>query len=294
VGLATVVVGVLLLAPDSLSIRVLGLDTWGVVLFRGLGTCVGYATLLALESSRRTGGARRTLSPRLIHIAVLAACGNVCFVLAIRHTAAAHALVIIASSPVFSALITRAVLGEAVARRTWLTASVVLAGVTAAVLSRPTHGDLVGDAAAIGGAISLAALFVTIRASPTGDLLPGLTLGGALTAAVAAPLALPVSLSAADVQIVVLYMSSLLSLGLVLAMRGPRYLSPPEVSLLMLGETVLGSACVWAFHGETPTPQTFAAGGVILSALVAHSIAMLREDARRPEAGRRARRQSSM
>ena len=57
---------------------------------------------------------------------------------------------------------------------------------------------------------------------------------------------------------------------------GPRYISAPEVSLLMLLETVLGPLWVWLVISETPTPLAILGGSIVVTALIMHSAVGLR------------------
>jgi drug/metabolite transporter (DMT)-like permease len=57
---------------------------------------------------------------------------------------------------------------------------------------------------------------------------------------------------------------------------GPRYISAPEVGLVMLIESVIGSFWVWLVLDEIPASTTFLGGGIILGVLATHSIVTLK------------------
>ena len=57
---------------------------------------------------------------------------------------------------------------------------------------------------------------------------------------------------------------------------GPRYLPSPEVGLLMLLETVLGTLWVWLVLSEEPPLLTVIGGVVVLATLAGHSAYQLR------------------
>ena len=59
-------------------------------------------------------------------------------------------------------------------------------------------------------------------------------------------------------------------------MRGPRYLSAPEVGLILLLETVLGPLWVWLALGEQPNSRVALAGVVIVATLALTSLVSLR------------------
>lgn len=280
--MAIVATGALLVSPDSVFIRLLTMGDGTVIFFRGLLSVVGYLLLMA----RGPGIARRdswAIGRAGVAVACLTVVGNTCFVLAIRHTVAAHALLILAAAPLFTAILSRVFIGEVAPRRTWIAAAFVAVGIAGIFLARPEAGQVSGDAVALAGSVSLATLFVVVRHARTIMMAPTLTVGAAMTAVAAAPFARPLTLTASDAAIVVAFGAVLLPVSLTLITRGPRYLAAPEVSLLMLIETVLGPVWVWLAVGERPTIQAVGSGLVILGALAGYLTAGLR---RMPEPDR--------
>ena len=69
--------------------------------------------------------------------------------------------------------------------------------------------------------------------------------------------------------------------GTALLALGPRYISSPEVGLLVLLETVLGPLWVWLVIHETPSAWTLVGGAVVVATLGFHSLLSLRDPARR-------------
>ena len=57
---------------------------------------------------------------------------------------------------------------------------------------------------------------------------------------------------------------------------GPRYISSPEVSLLILLESVLAPLLVWAIVGEDPGRWAMIGGAVVIGALLASNFVALR------------------
>jgi drug/metabolite transporter (DMT)-like permease len=268
--------GVLLLSPDALWLRLLSMNGWSIVFWRGVCTSFGYLVVARATARMSTAGPRASARSRLA-ISALAAVGNMCFVGAITHTTAAQTLVILASSPLLSALMTQASGLERVARRTWLTTAIVLPCI-AVIVVRPGEVSLsAGDVYALAGAIALAALLVVVRHSGEADVVPSLVLGGVLTAAVAAPFTDVLSLTGSDVLILLAGFVIMLPLSLTLIMRGPRYLTAPEVGLVLLLETVLGPVWVWLAVGEQPTSRVSLAGVVIVVTLACSSLSALRQ-----------------
>ncbi len=271
-GVAIVAIGVLLLSPDGVFVRLLTVDDATVIFYRGIAA-VGYLVLLYLERGRITGRGLWRLGRAGLAVSCLSAAGNTCFVVSIRATTAAHAMLILAAAPIFTAVFSRAFTHEPVARRTWFATAFVLVGVAGIFLAHPEPGQLKGDLVALAGSVILAALFVVIRRNPEIPMLPSLAVGAVLTSVAAAPFASPGTLTAPDVAIVASFGLVLLPASLALVTRGPRYLPAPQVSLLMLIETVLGPVWVWAALDERPSPAVLLSGLVILAALASHALA---------------------
>ena len=59
---------------------------------------------------------------------------------------------------------------------------------------------------------------------------------------------------------------------------GPRYLPAPEVSLILLVETILGPIWVWLAIGEVPLETTLFAGVLIVGTLFVHTLMSLKAD----------------
>jgi drug/metabolite transporter (DMT)-like permease len=278
-GVLIVGTGVLLLSPDSLFVRLLSVDFWTLIFWRGICTALGYfavTRVLAGRQARQSAPpaarpARRSVRARCA-IYALTVIGNLCFVTSVTHTSAAETLVIFASAPVFGAVITSIFRLEPISRRTWLSTSVVLVGVATIVVRPGAPLALTGDVTAIAGAIALASLLVIIRHSGTGDVVPTLAFGALLTAVVAAPFAHVLAVDPIDALVLVGGFGITLPLSLSLVMRGPRYLPAPEVSLIMLLETAVGPLWIWLALGERPPLEVSLVGGVIVGTLAVSAL----------------------
>lgn len=109
-------------------------------------------------------------------------------------------------------------------------------------------------------------------------MIPATAMSGVLTACVTffpadfAPLT--------STQIILLgCLGLLLATAFGLLTLGPRYISSPEVSLLMQIETVLGPLLIWLVIGEKPPNSALYGGVVVIGALTVHSVLSLRSRA---------------
>ncbi len=276
-GAATVCLGVLLLSPDALFIELMDMTQWTVLLFRGAGTLVGF--LLLMRYVTRTPIRPATWRPRAhgFGVALAAAAGNICFVVSIRHVNAALALVIVASAPMFTILLGRTVGHAGVPRRTQVAAAVVFATIAAIFLTEPQGGDMIGVASALGASIAASTLLVIVRGSGQMEILPWQAVGSLLLVLAALPLADFGSVDGDDLLMAIGFSTFMLPAALFLIVQGPRLLSAPETSLLLLLETIIGPTWIWLFLGEPPTLQAVLAGIVILGALATNAVLAQRE-----------------
>lgn len=280
-GRALTALGVLVLSPDALLVRLVTTDVWTVVWGRTALTALAIAVFLAV---RHRGAAAQIIGGSLdrlgLLVAVLFGTGTVLFVLAVTYTAVANVLVILAAGPLFGAFLSRAFLAERIRTETWVASVAVLAGLAAIFADSLGTGSLFGDACALGASLATSAAFVTLRRfrGPSALVLVGT---GSLLAAVAVTgLAHPGSITGPDLLVLVVLGGFVLPVAFGLIFIGPRHIPAPEVGLLMLLETALGPLWVWLVLAEVPTATVFAAGALVVATLAIHSGVTLRRERR--------------
>ncbi len=277
-GLIVTVLGVLVLTPDSLLVRLIGLEPFTLLVWRGGLQALGVLAILALLHRGRVAAQFRAIGRTGILLALVFTGSTVFFILALAHTAVADVLVIVAASPLVAAVLSRCFLGETVPFRTWLAIAFTLVGIALLVSDDLGSGSIYGDLAAFACALCIGASFTITRHGRAVSMVPAMALTGAITAVVALPLALLLesdSLALAGTQL-----GYTLIMGLVvvpisfnLITLGPRYLPAAEVGLLMLLETVLGPLWVWLVIDEYPGDLAMAGGALVVATLAGHAIA---------------------
>jgi drug/metabolite transporter (DMT)-like permease len=161
----------------------------------------------------------------------------------------------------------------------------VLSGIAVLVGDGLQQGTWAGDLAGIVVSLSLSANFVVMRHRKDINMVPATALGALWSALAVAAGALalghapPVPIGAGDLP-------WMLAMGLVvvpgafgLITIGPRYITAPEVGLLMLLETLLGPLWVWLVLNELPTPTAFAAGVFVVVTLIGYFTVRLKRQA---------------
>ena len=270
-GLALVVTGVLVLTPDALLIRLIDEDVWSVIVWRGLLQALGLTVILACFYGRATPRLFLAVGRFGVLAAGIFAVGTFFFVTAITNTSVANALVLIATAPFFAAIYSWLLLRERVPMRTWLAILAALCGIVVLAFDGISAGSLLGDMAALGCAMTVSANFTVLRHMRGRNMIPSMVLSGLIVGLVALAIAPATTFTQAQVGYAILMGLFVMPISLALLTLGPRFLPAPEVSLLLLLETVLGPFWVWLVLDETPNLFTLVGGGIVVGALTVHS-----------------------
>ncbi|UYG02722.1 DMT family transporter [Halomonas sp. LR3S48] len=268
--------GALIISPDALLIKLIGLPDSEILLWRGLLTALGFVVIMLARHGAGTLAAYRRCGWTGIGVALLFSGSTFGFVLGNQYTKGGNVLMILAGAPLIAALLSRLFLGERLPRRTWLAIWLCLLGTSLIVLDDAGAGSWIGNGFALLAATALAANFTLCRTRPGVDMSPMLTLSGLIVAATAALFGLAgggIALPPADsLLLLVLLCLVLLPLGFTLIQRGPLYLPAAEVGLLMLLEVVVGTLWVWWILGERPAPVALVGGALVLGTLLAKGL----------------------
>jgi drug/metabolite transporter (DMT)-like permease len=280
-GLMITASGVLIISPDGLLTRLIETDHWNMIFWRSLLLSFGMWLMVSLTKPNRVWQQYRTVhGPGLFMVAAYSL-GTVSFIFAITHTSVANTLIILSSTPLFAALISRVILGEKIQPRTMLAILMVAVGI-AVIASGSVNGDvatqagLMGDLAAIAGSFFLACGLTFVRRFPRTSTFAAISCGGLLTALLMLPLASPLAISQADLGYLLIMGLYVVPIGTALLYIGPRYIPAAEVGLLLLLESILGPVWVWLALAERPGVYTLAGGAIVLLTLAINTVWALR------------------
>lgn len=284
-GLLITFMGVLVLSPDTLLLRMIGQEggesSWTINFWRGLFQSTGMMVVFAAMHGRGALRATFAVGPWGLFASLLFGGQALCFVFSVGNTLVANTLVIIATAPFFSALFAWIFLRERAPKRTWIAILCACGGIAVIFSGSLGSGNLAGDLAALATAVGLGAGFVIVRHRRSVNMVPSMALGALLAALVSFPQADPFSLTTTGFGLMAFLGLVMLPVAFTLITLGPRYLPAPEVSLLLLLETVLGPFLVWLFLDETPDGLALLGGGIVVTTLLLHSLAGWRAMARR-------------
>jgi drug/metabolite transporter (DMT)-like permease len=274
-GLLFAFSGILFLSPESLLIRLVEVDRWTLLFWRGTMMCVGLlaaSTLLA-----RSVRVIPAIGRAGLLVALLFGLQTVLFILSITNTTVANTLVAVSAAPLFAATYERVFFGKPISRRLLIVIGVAIVGIIIMVSGSLGSGSLWGDLAGLGAAAGLGGSFVVIGRHQDRSMVPAMGIGGLVAATLALPWAAPLSATAADFRILAISGFLVLPLGFGLLAVAPRFIPGPEVALITLLETVLGPLWVWMALGEVPAPAGIIGGVIVIGALAFNSVMMLRE-----------------
>ncbi len=268
-GLLMTAIGVLILTPDALLIRLVETDHWTLVFWRSLFSAACLFILSAfIEKNNPVKAFQRIVKNGLL-CALLFSGNNVFFVLSITHTTAANTLVILASMPFIGAVLTVVLLRKNMPLRTWLAIFLCMIGIVIVFWGRFGDGNIEGDIYALLTALCMAGTLVAVNFNPKIDTLAVIGLGCLLSALFALNMgASPLEVSSADLFYLFINGTVVFAIAMALITFGPKLIPAPEVSLVMLMETILGPLWVWLVFSEEPHRQTFIGGAIVITAIL--------------------------
>ncbi len=259
--------GVLVLSFDALLIRLAEAPSMTILFWRGL--FIGLSlTVFTLIKKKKSPIKILAESPRHYLFAGLSfAATGIGFIFSIQNTSVANTVVILSTSPFFSALFSYLLNKEQVRRHTFAAMVIMVAGTLVIVSSSVGTGHLFGDMIAVVTAASMGLGQAYLRRHQTLQRIPIIMVNGYSMAAISIYFA---DLTPGSASLAVLAIMGLIQmlLALVLFTSATRFISAAEASMFMIVETILGPLLVFIFLGEQVSLNTVYGGVMIISALI--------------------------
>ena len=274
-GLMLALAGALLLTPDTLLMRLSGLDGGAMLAWRASLAGLVFLSIGLIARFREEKENRARVASFGFWSLVICQIGNASFfAFGIALAPVAVVLLAVATVPVIAALLGYFLLGELADRRVWATIALVLSGILMSVAGDIERGlnidfeTLLGACCGLAVAVSLAFNFVIIRKNKTVpfELAIGL---GALIAGCTAFYLWPAAWQVRGASLIYISVTGLIILpvSFFLLSKASRLTSAANVSMIMLLETVLGPLWVWLGIKETPSLLTLLGGVLVVGAL---------------------------
>ena len=275
-GILLAFIGVMLLTPDSLLIRLITVDTWSLLFYRSL--IPGLFLLLCVIVYTRKNFFKFFFNAGkfgLLNLVFITA-SNIFFILALQNTNVANALVMVSLVPLIAAIISFIFLKE---RLDIITNTAILLCLIAVIFifyDSIGSGRILGDIFGVLTAVAVAGSLVTIRSAPTKNFIPSYVMGKLGTALFASLLVTSFVIGSLDLSYIFLMIFTV-GFSFIFITFAPRFISASEVGLFFLLETALGPIWVWWFISEVPSFNTIVGAIFIVFIIFLHSIYMLKK-----------------
>jgi drug/metabolite transporter (DMT)-like permease len=259
--------------------RLIPLDSWGLLFWRGLLAALLCAVVLAWQFRASPLAVLRGFNRLALSYSIVAAFAMSLYLGALRLTTVAHVTVIYTTIPFLSAAVAWVVLGERASRAALVASAVASVGVALTVGGGWGEGDVLGDVLAFLMTLVSAGLIVISRGWPALPMLPIAGVSAGLSAVMALPFTAVAVPSGPDLVNLTLFALTNIVLGLALFMRGARHIPAVDSALITALEGPLGPLWVFLAFGETPRLATIVGGALVVGAVVVHVV--MEERARR-------------
>jgi drug/metabolite transporter (DMT)-like permease len=271
-GLLMALIGGLTLSFDIPLIRLADGDIWSTMTYRCLG--VGIAGFIIFVTARLFGQQelKFDFSRPAIFASLLYAITSVSFIAAVFYTSTANVVFILAFSSMFAAILGWLLNNEKPSLATLITMAATVFGVGLIVWDGLSAGRWLGDLLALFTSFMLALAITTTRKYDV-DLRVNVLAANVIPAAVSATF----MASNGDSFINAPHWSLVnglivIPISFFCLAYAPRLLYGPLVAMAYLLETIFAPIWVWMIFNETPTTMTLFGGGVMLSAIITHSM----------------------
>ena len=268
-GIIITFFGVLFVTPDSLFVRLISSDaltiafwrsfTAGFLILVALITFTGFKNLKCLFLMGKLGWL----------YCFLIGSTSPAFVCAVENTSVANVVFIFAAMPIFAALFSYFMLGETIPARVKKTIVSVTLGLSLIAYGSTENetSNWIGDLFALYVCISYAAALTFIRKLKSISMLPAVPIAYLGSATILFFFTDPFAGFEVNAALYFLH-GGLIAIGTCFLAIGPRYISSPEASLLILLETILAPLLVWAILYEYPGIWSLVGGTIIVLTLL--------------------------
>lgn len=268
-GLILVTASALAWSLTGFFTRLIPLDAWTTLFWRGVFGALGIAMVILWRQGRAPLAGFWQLGTGGWLVTGLSTLGMVCFIASLKLSSVAHVSIIYATVPFLAAGLGWALLREMPSRSAVAASLAALCGVGLTV-GNGGDGDLRGDALALVMTACLAAIMAVARKWPQIPMLHAALLTTLVSAAIAWWPSSPLQPDGMQWLWLALFGLINSALGLALFSVGARHLPAMETALLGALDGALAPVWVWLAFAETPSPSTIAGGAIVFAAVAAH------------------------
>ncbi len=274
-----VLIGVLILTPDTMVMRFSNLDRWPLMGWRGV--LMGITLLIFWCLFQRSNAFKKInsiYSWQGIIVIIAFAINSVTFTLGIQETSVMVVLTAVATMPVFAAIFSIFLMDESQGWGGWATIIFAMVGVVVVVsdgnnaIGHPDGSSVLGAFYGCITASGLALAFTMARKYKELEVIPAAAIGALLSGIFGFLLSDKDGIFIAPLWTIITMGVLILPVSFGLISIAPRYTTSAIVSLVMLLEMVIGPFWVWLAVGEKPSITMIIGAFLVVTVIFFHII----------------------
>ena len=269
-GMLMAFLGVFILTPDGVLIRLADANSWSIIFWRGFFFAIGILIILLITSRSKAVSEIKNIGKDGILIGILTGLGSVTFVFSIQLTSIASTLVIVSIMPMMIAIISWLILKEKSGVFTWLSMIIVVFGIYIVMSGEPRGSNLYGNLLALLSVTFGATGFTLIRKNKNISMVPSMGING-LVQSVVALIFIETIILPLDSMLYIFVMGLMQALSFSLIASSGRYIPATEVGMFMPLGAVFGILAGWLIISEEPSNSALIGGFIVLLTLFIHS-----------------------
>ena len=260
-GIIITLIGVMILSPDSILIRLANVDVITNIFYRGIFLSLWMFIIVCITHKKNSLQKLIQIDKFDILLVLSHTIGSFSFVIAISYTTIAKALLIISISPILSAVLSYIFLSEKISIYTFITLLATFLGFGIIFYENENWTvSWIGNLAALISAFVLSTTFIVARYKKQSMMIP-LLYSGLLVAIICIFFIIPIPTKS---LLILLLQGLLIASAFALLTLGPKYIPATEVNLIMLVETILSILIAAVFLQEIPNLRVLLGGIIIL------------------------------
>ena len=269
-GLLIAFLGVLMLTPDPVLVRLADADTFTILFWRGIFFAIGVFVILFATYRKSTFKELKNIGRPGIWIGLLSGIGGVTFIAAIQYTSIAKVLVIISTAPMVVAIISWAIINERPKLFTWISMLIIVTGIYIVMKGDTGTLNVMGSALAVISIIAGGYSFALTRKYSNVNMVPAMIVNALVVSCVGLAFSSSFYLPF-DSLIYVIAGGILLAIAFSLITLAPRFIPASEVAMFMPLGTILGILSAWLVINEQPSSSSLLGGTIVVLTLFFHA-----------------------
>jgi drug/metabolite transporter (DMT)-like permease len=269
-GLLIAFLGVLMLTPDPVLVRLADADTFTILFWRGIFFALGVLIILYATYRKNTFKELKNIGKPGVWIGLLSGIGGVTFIAAIQYTSIAKVLVIISTAPMVVAIISWAIINERPKLFTWISMLIIVTGIYIVMKGDTGTLNLMGSSLAVISIIAGVFSFALTRKYSNVNMVPAMIVNALVVSFVGLAFSSSFYLPF-DSLIYVIAGGILLAIAFSLITLAPRFIPASEVAMFMPLGTIFGILSAWLVINEQPSSSSLLGGSIVVITLFFHA-----------------------